>query len=106
MKICITSQGDNLESQVDPRFGRCRYFVIVDLETMNFEVIENPNTDAFGGAGTNSAQLIASKGVEIVLTGDIGPNASRVLESAGIKVITGITGLVKDVIEKYKKGDE
>jgi len=106
MKICITSQGDNLDSQVDPRFGRCKYFIIVDPETMEFEAIENPNINAFGGAGTDSAQIIASKGVEIVLTGDVGPNASRALESAGIKVITGITGSVKDIIEKYKKGDD
>jgi predicted Fe-Mo cluster-binding NifX family protein len=106
MKICITSQGNNLDSQVDPRFGRCQYFIIVDPETMEFEVIENPNTNAFGGAGTDSAQLIASKGAEIVLTGDVGPNASRALESAGIKVVTGITGSVKDIIEKYKKGDD
>jgi predicted Fe-Mo cluster-binding NifX family protein len=106
MKICITSQGDNLESQVDPRFGRCRYFIIVDPETMEFEAIKNPNTDAFGGAGTDSAQLIASKGVEVVLTGDVGPNASRALESAGIKIVTGIAGSIKDAIEKYKKGDD
>lgn len=106
MKICITSQGNNLDAQVDPRFGRCQYFIIVDPETMEFEAVKNPSINATGGAGTNSAQLIASKGAEIVLTGDVGPNASRTLESAGIKIVTGITGSVKDAIEKYKKGDE
>lgn len=102
MKICITSEGDNLDSQIDPRFGRCKYFVIIDLETMEYEIIKNPNMDATGGAGTQSAQLIASKGAEVVLTGDVGPNASQALQSAGIKIVTGITGLVKDAIEKYK----
>lgn len=103
MKICITSQGEDLDSQIDPRFGRCQYFIIVDPKTMEFEVIKNPNMDAAGGAGTHSAQLIASEGAGVVLTGDVGPNASQALQSAGIKIVTGITGLIKDAVEKYKK---
>jgi len=103
-KICITSQGDNLDSEVDMRFGRCQYFIIVDPETMEFEAIKNPNLNATGGAGIQSAQLIASKGVKAVLTGDVGPNASRVFEAGGIRVISGSSGLVREVIEKYKKG--
>ncbi len=103
MKICITSQGEALESKIDLRFGRCQYFIIVDTETMDFEVIKNPIIDTTGGAGTNSAQLIASKGAGVVLTGDVGPNASQALQSAGIKIVTGIRGLVKDAVENYKK---
>ena len=105
MKICITSQGDALESLVDPRFGRSQYFAIVDSETAEFEAIKNPNTDSMGGAGIQSAQLIAGKDVKVVLTGNVGPNAFQTLQAAGIKIVTGITGSIKEVIEKYKKGE-
>jgi len=105
MKICITSQGESLESQVDPRFGRCQYFIIFDTETGKFEAIENSNITASGGAGIQSGQLIASKGVEVVLTGNVGPNAFQTLQAGGIKVITGISGDIKQAIEKYKNGE-
>ncbi len=105
MKICITSQLDNLDSQTDPRFGRCQFFIIVDTDTLDFEAIKNPNVEAMGGAGIQSGQLIASKKVEAVLTGNVGPNAFQTLQTAGIKVITGVSGTVKEVIEKFKKGE-
>ncbi|MBA7527799.1 hypothetical protein ES705_19978 [subsurface metagenome] len=103
MKICITSQGNNLDSQVDPRFGRCQYFIIVDPVTMKFEAVENQNIGAMGGAGIQSAQLIASKGTEIVLTGNVGPNAFQTLQAAGVKVVTGVMGAIREVIEKFRK---
>jgi predicted Fe-Mo cluster-binding NifX family protein len=105
MKICITSQGNNLDSTVDPRFGRCQYFIVVDSDSLEFEAIENPNVDSTGGAGIQSGQLIAQKQVQEVLTGNVGPNAYQTLNAAGIKVITGIAGKVREVIESYKKGE-
>ena len=105
MKICVTAQGDNLDATVDPRFGRCQYFIIADTETLEFEAIKNPNIEAMGGAGIQSGQLVASKQVKAVLTGNVGPNAFQTLQAAGLDVITGVTGSVKEAIEKYKKGE-
>lgn len=104
MKVCITSTGDNLDSTVDPRFGRCGYFIIVDPESLEFKAIPNPNVSATGGAGIQSAQLVAKEGAEAVVTGNVGPNAVQTLTSLGIKVFTGAAGTVKEAIEKYKTG--
>jgi predicted Fe-Mo cluster-binding NifX family protein len=101
-KICITSEGEDLEANLDPKFGRAHYFLVVDPDTMMFEVLENPNKDVAQGAGIQTAQFISSKNVGTVLTGDCGPNALRVLQSSGIKVITGLSGKVEDIISKYK----
>jgi len=105
MLLGITAQGNNPDAAVDPRFGRCRYFWIVDTVSGQQEILENPNGQNSGGAGIQSAQLMVSKSVEAVLTGNIGPNASQVLTPAGIKIYTGITGKVTEVIDRFKSGD-
>lgn len=104
MKIAISATGPDLDAQVDPRFGRCRYFVIVDMETTQFEALENSGAMGSGGVGISVAQMIAGKGVEAVITGNCGPNAHQALSAAGIKVITGVTSSVRDAIEDYKSG--
>lgn len=102
MKICITSSGNTLESQIDPRFGRCRYFIIWDYSTNTFEVIDNPNIDAGSGAGIQSAQLVVGHKVSQVITGEVGPKAEKVLQTANVQIITNTSGSIKDVIEKYR----
>lgn len=104
MKIAITATGTTLENDVDARFGRCPYFIIVDPDTLEYEYIDNASAQAGGGAGIAAAQMIVEKGVEAVLTGNCGPNAYNVLSPAGIKVVTGVAGNLRDVIEDYKDG--
>jgi len=105
MKIAISATGADLDAGVDPRFWRCQYFVIVDPDTMQFEGVDNSSAAGSGGAGIAAAQTVAGKGVEAVLTGNCGPNAYQVLSSAGIKVITGVSGNVRDAVQSYKSGN-
>ena len=103
MKMCITSEGPSLEDKVDLRFGRARYFIFVDSDTLEQEPVENPYIEAMGGAGIQTAQFIAQKGAQVVITGgNFGPNASRSLESFGVEMIGDFSGTVKDAIEKFK----
>ena len=104
MKIAVTATGPGLGAEVDPRFGRCTRFVFVDTDTMETEEVDNVNTSAGGGAGVQSAQLVADKGATAVLTGNCGPNAYRTLRAAGIEVIVGGSGTVADAVEKYMTG--
>ena len=104
MKICISSTGKNLDAFVDERFGRCPYFLIVDTETMKVKAISNESTLSSGGAGIKAAQIVAKEKVDSVISGNIGPNAFSILQTAGIKVYTGVEGAIKNVIEDYKKG--
>lgn len=104
MKIAVTATGDNLDAAVDPRFGRCAFFIVVDTETEAFEVVENTAAGAAGGAGIQAGQRVADAGAEAVLTGNVGPNAFRTLAGLGLKVYTGVTGTVKDAVEQFKTG--
>ena len=105
MKICVSATANSLDAPVDPRFGRCPYFIIVDSETMQFEAVSNVASGAMGGAGIQAAQTIASKGAKVLITGNVGPNAFQALSAAGIKIVTGAYGTVKEVVEKYKRGE-
>jgi predicted Fe-Mo cluster-binding NifX family protein len=105
MKIAVTSSGPELQSEVDPRFGRCLFFIIYDMENDQFEAIENSNIRGMGGVGVQSGQIMADKGVEVVITGNCGPNAFRTINAAGVQLITGASGTVESVIQEYKKGN-
>ena len=104
MKIAISSNGSTLDEQVEARFGRCPYFIFVNPDTLEFESIPNPNMSLGGGAGPQSAQLMAGKGVSVVLTGNCGPNAFQTFGVAGIQVITGVSGRVREAVVKFKSG--
>lgn len=104
MKIALSANAPGLDADVDPRFGRCQYFAVGDPDTMEFEFIENASMMAGGGAGISSAQTIVDKGVSAVLTGNCGPNAYQVLSAAGIQVITGVSGTVRQTAEDFKSG--
>ncbi len=105
MKICVTAAGTTLDAAVDPRVGRAAYFIIVDSETLAFEAVPNTAAGAMSGAGIQAAQTIASKGVNVLITGNVGPNAFQALASTGIKIVVGASGTVREVIEKYKRGE-
>ena len=105
MKVAVSSSGKDLNAQVDPRFGRCAYFIIVDTDDMSFDFYNNDNIALGGGAGIQSAQFVASKGAKVVLTGNVGPNAVKTLSAAGVEVIVGQTGTVKEAINTYQKGN-
>jgi len=104
MKIAVTAKGQKLDDAVDPRFGRCSYFLVIDSETLGLEAIENPNVAAGGGAGVQSAQRMAELDVKAVLTGNCGPNAHQTLAAADIQVIVGVTGTVRQAVEQFKAG--
>ncbi len=105
MKVAVTSKGQTLDDQIETRFGRSPYFLVVDIDSMSSEAIKNPNTTAGGGAGIQSAQLMTEHNVEVVLTGNCGPNAFRTLEAAGVKLITGVSGTVREAAQKFKNGE-
>ena len=104
MRVCVTAVAPSLDAQIDPRFGRCAYFIIVDTDTMSFKAIPNTSASALSGAGIQAAQTVVNEGVEAVITGNVGPNSYQVLASAGVKIFTGAFGTVREAIEAYKAG--
>jgi predicted Fe-Mo cluster-binding NifX family protein len=104
MHIAISATALVLDAQIDPRFGRCRYFIVADPETLQFKTLQNSSATLGGGAGIATAQNLVKEKIDAVITGNCGPNAYEVLEAAGIKVITGASGRINDAIEDYKSG--
>jgi predicted Fe-Mo cluster-binding NifX family protein len=105
MKIAVSACGHDLEALVDPRFGRAPYFLIVDMDTMEFEALPNQaSMQAPQGAGIQAAALVARHRPAAVLTGHCGPKAFHTLEAAGIPVIVGVEGSVRDAVQNYRAG--
>jgi predicted Fe-Mo cluster-binding NifX family protein len=104
LKVAVSSTGPDMSSQVDPRFGRCPYFLIVDTSTMSAEAVQNTAANLSGGAGIQAAQLVAQTGAKTVLTGSLGPNATRALAAAGLDRALGVSGTVKQAVEQFKGG--
>ena len=105
MKIAITSKGTGLDSEIDPRFGRAGYILIVDTSSLKVEALDNSkNVNAFKGAGINAATMVSNKGASVLLTGFCGPNAFKILDAAEIKVSNDISsGTVRDAIKAFNE---
>ena len=103
MKIAVSSTGDQLESEMDERFGRCPFFIVVETDDMSYKAFANDNAELPSGAGIQAAGFLVDEGVRAVLTGNCGPKAAQVFEAAGVPVHTGYGGSVKSAAETFKK---
>lgn len=104
MKICISACGKDPESEVDPQFGRCNYFLIIDPDAGSVLSIKNPGLKAQNGAGIRAAETIVDEGVNTLLTGIVGPNSFSVLSEAGIEIYSGVRGTVSSSLREYQSG--
>lgn len=105
MKIAVTSTGKDLDSPIDPRFGRAAYILIVDPDTMSFKVLDNAeNVNAFKGAGIQAATMISDNQADVLLTGFCGPNAFKTLEAAQVKVAGDVSGTVREAVAAFVDG--
>lgn len=104
MKIAISSEGTNLDAPASPVFGRCQTYLFVDTETLEFEAVPNPAANQGGGAGIQAAQFVVKNGAEVVLTGNLGPNAFEVLQAAGVPGYLIADGTVRQAIEAFQAG--
>jgi predicted Fe-Mo cluster-binding NifX family protein len=105
MIIAISSTGSDLNALTSQIFGRCKYYVFVNTENMESEVVANPATRAQGGAGIKAAEFVVDKGAEAVITGGVGPNALRVFQEAGKPVYISSEGTVRKAVELFKASD-
>ncbi|MFH2093103.1 MAG: NifB/NifX family molybdenum-iron cluster-binding protein [Pseudomonadota bacterium] len=104
MKIAVSAFGEDLNAQINPRFGRCDYLLIVDTDTMAVDAYSNESRNLSGGAGIQSASFVISKGIKALLTGDCGPKAMDVFSTANVAVYTGQTGTVQQAVDRFKQG--
>ncbi len=106
MRIAVSSQGTDLTSEVDPRFGRARFFLVFDTVDESLKVVENgSNSNAAQGAGIQAAENIARENVDIVVSGNFGPKAFAALGKAGVRAALWADGTVSEAI-KLARGDQ
>jgi predicted Fe-Mo cluster-binding NifX family protein len=104
MKIAISANRADLEAQVDSRFGRASCFLLVNPESMEYEVLVNEkNLRAAQGAGIQAAAMVANHRPAAVLTGHCGPRAFYTLQAAGIAVVVGVEGSVREAVQNYRE---
>jgi len=101
MKVAVSATGKTMEAELDPRFGRSAWYLLVDTDNMSYEAVANANTELPSGAGIQSASLVVSSGAEVVLTGNCGPKAAQAFAEAGVPVYTGYAGTVRQVVEAF-----
>ena len=101
MKIAVSSSGKTLDSSLDPRFGRCAWFLVIDPADMRYEAFDNQSAAQSSGAGIQAAQFLAEKNVSAVITGHVGPNAVQTLSAAGIEIFAQQQGTIREVVERY-----
>jgi len=104
MMICVTASDKGLSAEIDPRFGRCRFFIFIDTETMQYRSLANPGVSAAGGAGPQAAQFVADQKVKVVLTGQVGPNALTTLNTLAIKIYEATGGTVEEAVRQFREG--
>lgn len=104
MRIVVSADGADLEAAASPIFGRCQAFVFVDTETMDSEAVDNPATNAAGGAGIQTAQFVVEQAARAVISGRVGPNAFDVLQAAGVPVYSFESGTVRQAVEAFRAG--
>jgi predicted Fe-Mo cluster-binding NifX family protein len=102
MKVAISSSGDTLDSIIDRRFERCPYFIIIDTVTMKFDSKSNIGTVKKDGTGSSALNLILNNGVEAVITGDMRQKAFKILSNANKKIITGVSGKIRNIVEELR----
>ena len=107
MKLCVSSTGKDMGSRVDTAFGRAPVFLIIDTDTMDVEVVENPAATAGHGAGIAAAQTVSDKGVDAVLSGYVGPNAFNALQAAGIRIFEGAAenDTVQEAVTRFNRSE-
>jgi predicted Fe-Mo cluster-binding NifX family protein len=104
MIIAVSSPDGKFNNEFSPRFGRCKYFIIMDTDTGEWESKPNPAAGARGGAGPQAVQFLSGAGVEATITGRYGPNAFTTLEAAGIRAYIADAGTSEELLDRFKAG--